>query len=93
MKRSPLRKVSEKQSIEIKKRQELKTFLIMKHGEYCMTCHDKNRDWRGISLSHIIPLSQGGKTELDNVLLECYTCHSIYEKRPELREKRENETN
>jgi|SRR3990167_2342364 len=42
--------------------------------------------WRGISLSHIIPLSRGGKTCKGNCLLECYVCHEIYEKHPERRD-------
>lgn len=87
MKRSRINPVSDKQAIEIKKRQVLKASLIEKHGEHCMTCNDKNRDWRGISLSHITPISRGGKTTLDNCLLECYNCHEKYEKRSELREK------
>ena len=77
--------VSVRQEVEIQKRQELKAELIKEHGNHCMTCGDKNCDWRGISLSHIIPLSRGGKTERANVLLECYPCHEKYEKHPELR--------
>ncbi len=80
-----LNKVSDKQGIEIQKRQQLKADLIKESGEHCMTCKDENRDWRGISLSHIIPLSRGGKTERSNVLLECYPDHDLYEKHPENR--------
>ncbi len=55
--------ISDKQGIEIQKRQQLKADLIKEFGEHCMTCKDLHRDWRGISLSHIIPLSRGGKTD------------------------------
>ena len=85
MKKSPLRKVSQKQARELKKRSELKRELIEKYGEHCMTCQDKNRDFRGISLSHIVALGQLGKTTQGNCLLECYICHEKYEKHAELR--------
>ena len=81
---STLNKVSVKQAVEIQKRQQLKADLIKEFGEHCMTC-GKSPDWRGISLSHIIPLSRGGKTELNNLLLECYPDHELYEKHPENR--------
>ena len=83
----PLNRISKKQAIELKQRHDLKQELIEEYGEHCMTCQDKNRDWRGLSLSHIIPLSRGGKTNKDNCLLECFPCHQHFEKRPELRSK------
>lgn len=75
MKRTPLRRVSGKQKIELALRVKLKRELIQEFGEHCMTCNDANRDWRGISLSHKMPLSQGGKTTRENCLLECFPCH------------------
>ena len=91
MKRTALKRrrriipISDKQGIEIQKRQELKAELIKEFGEHCMTCKDKNRDWRGISLSHIIPLSRGGETSRGNCILECYPDHILYEKHPDNR--------
>ena len=85
MKRTPIKRTSIKQDIEIKKRQELKAELIAEFGNHCMTCNDKYRDWRGISLSHIIPLSRGGETSCKNCLLECYPDHELFEKHPENR--------
>lgn len=85
MKRTPLKKVSNKQARELRLRSNLKAGLVDEFGEHCMTCNDQNRDWRGISLSHVIPLSRGGKTNRDNCILECYVCHELYEKRPERR--------
>ncbi len=85
MKRSRIRKISNKHERELIRRGKLRMELADKYGEHCMTCKDENRDWRGISLSHIIPLSRGGKTTKRNCLLECYPCHEKYEKRPELR--------
>ena len=81
---STINKVSDTQKIEIRNRTRLKAELLMAFGNICMTCH-KKPDWRGISLSHIIPLSRGGKTELNNLLLECYPDHELYEKHPENR--------
>ena len=69
---------------ELRKRSKLKRELIEKYGRVCMTCK-RNEYWPGLSLSHIIPLSRGGKTTEDNCLLECIECHNKYEKKPELR--------
>ena len=85
MKRTRIKPISDKQGIEIKRRQELKAQLISEHGNECMTCKQAP-DWRGISLSHIIPLSRGGKTSRENCLIECLVCHERYEKKPELRD-------
>jgi len=54
-----------------------------------MTCGSNGRLPRGIELSHIIALSRGGKTTVENCLLEDDICHDYYEKRPELRSNRE----
>jgi len=83
--RQSIRLISENQAIEIALRISLKRELIEEYGEHCMTCRNKYRDWRGISLSHVIPLSRGGKTSRSNCLLECYPCHEVYEKHPERR--------
>jgi 5-methylcytosine-specific restriction endonuclease McrA len=80
-----INRVSKKQAVELKERSRLKKELIDEHGEHCMTCNDLNRDFRGISLSHIIPLSRGGKTDKSNCILECYPDHELYEKHPEKR--------
>jgi len=79
---STIERVSKKKRLENKKHSELKAYLIEKHGRRCMTC-GSNGDIRGISLSHIISLSRGGKTTIENCLLEDYICHS---KRHGLRE-------
>jgi len=75
LRRTPIRRVSDKQKIELVRRSRLKKELIAERGEHCMTCMDANRDWRGISLSHIVALSQGGKTSRENCILECLPCH------------------
>jgi len=81
-----MKRISKKQEIELQKRKDLKEELIEEFGNHCRSCKDKNRDWRGLSLSHKIPLSRGGKTDRNNCVIECYVCHDKYEKHPELRE-------
>ena len=89
MKKSAFNKVSDKQKIELALRRKIKAQLIQEQLKtigyiFCMTCC-KRPDWRGISLSHIIPLGRGGKTTRENTILECYNCHTRFEKKPELR--------
>jgi hypothetical protein len=75
MKRTPINKVSNKHAKELIKRSKLKAELIQEHGNHCMTCNDDNKDWRGLTLSHIKALSLGGLTEKSNCILECFPCH------------------
>ena len=84
MKKTPINRVSDKQKIELALRSRIKRELIKEYGKHCMTCGSTG-DWRGLSLSHIIPLGRGGKTTRVNCLLECLVCHTRFEKRPELR--------
>ena len=88
MKKTPINPISNKQSKELMLRRKIKAELMNEQLRvngyiFCMTC-SKKPDWRGISLSHIIPLSRGGKTERGNVILECFACHN--NKRHGLRE-------
>ena len=69
-----INRVSDKHKEEIILRQNLKQSFIDEYGYICMTCHGQG-DWRGISLSHKVPLSRGGKTDRANCLNECYPCH------------------
>ena len=84
LKKTPLRQVSSKQKTELARRSKLKQEYMVRTEGHCMTCGSTG-DWRGLSLSHIVPLSRGGKTTRENTLLECYPCHEKYEKKPELR--------
>jgi len=86
LKKTPLNKVSNKQHKELKLRRELKTKLIHDYGNICMTCKGKNTDWRGLTLSHIVPLSRGGLTVKSNCIIECFPDHELYEKQPEKRD-------
>ena len=72
---STLRGVSDKQKKELALRSKVKMQLIFMFGNKCMIC-GKRPDWRGLSLSHEIPLSQGGKTDVFNCKLRCGRCHS-----------------
>jgi len=77
MKPSP--KSEKKRQRELKLREKVKAELIFEQLEgsghvYCTACR-KLPDWRGIDLSHIVALSQGGKTTKENTLLLCRDCH------------------
>ena len=85
MKQTPLRRVSAKQARELALRRKLKRDLLEECDHICQTCGNLRLDGRGLSLSHIIALSQGGKTTRTNCLIECYPCHEQYEKHAERR--------
>lgn len=70
MKKSYINKVSKKQADELARRRKLKRELISEYGEVCMTC-GISPHFPPISLSHILPLSRGGKTCEGNCILEC----------------------
>ena len=74
MRRTPIRRVSAKQTAELARRRRLKAELLREFGNNCMHCGGR-LDFRGIQLVHLIPLSRGGKTERDNVALWCAPCH------------------
>ena len=84
VKKTKIAPISTKQKAELQLRRCLKGKLIIEYEGKCQTCGTKG-DWRGLTLSHIVPLSRGGKTTPENVLLECYPDHEKYEKHPELR--------
>ncbi len=70
---------------ELALRRKLKKELL-EEQEYphCVTCAGTGFPL-GLTLSHIIALSRGGKTSKTNCLIECITCHQKYEKHPERR--------
>lgn len=82
-----IRAVSKKQAAELALRTSLKKELLEECDNTCMTCGNTRLDWRGLSLSHIVPLSRGGLTTRENCLIECMVCHEEYEKQPERRER------
>ncbi len=84
MKKRKIKLISAKQAKEKELRTKIKAELVEAHSKVCMTC-GSNGDWRGLSLSHIIPLSECGKTSTKNCLIECGFCHDKYEKHPERR--------
>jgi len=48
---------------------------MIEQGGKCAKCKQKP-DWRGLQLSHAIPLARGGKTDAGNCQLLCARCHS-----------------
>lgn len=76
-------KLSEKARIKRKIRMYWKPRILKAQGFQCKLC-GKQADWRGYQLSHIIPLSLGGKDEESNYEVLCAKCHA--EKRHHLKE-------
>jgi 5-methylcytosine-specific restriction endonuclease McrA len=77
MKRSPIRRISQKKSAEKRIEAELRQKLLEEHGGLCMEC-GQQPDFRGLSLHHKKFKSQGGQSENCNVVLVCGKCHSAY---------------
>lgn len=85
---STLRPVSPKQEPEMAERRRIKVILLAKAHGWCRTCVPAH--WVGdnrLDLSHKIPLSRGGLTDLENCVVECRVAHERYEKHPERRPK------
>ncbi len=88
--RKHLNLVSDKQKVELARRAKLKKELLTEGPKdeagrpVCWTCK-KRGDWRGLTLSHIVPLSRGGKTDRSNCVIECFDCHLSFEKHPDRR--------
>ncbi len=81
MKRSPIKKISKKQAknntLEAKIKRELMEKQIMEYGyNFCQCGCGRNPDIRGVQLSHEIPKSRGGKTDMENCILRTGNCHS-----------------
>jgi 5-methylcytosine-specific restriction endonuclease McrA len=67
-----MRRISKKQVRELALRRRLKAELIAESEGLCMRCGRKIP----LDLVHIIPLSRGGKTERDNLIVVCRVCHA-----------------
>jgi len=74
MKRSRIKPISEKQEQEIYLRIIVREMLMVEQGGKCSECGGRG-DWRGLSLSHSVPLARGGKTDTINCKLLCGICH------------------
>jgi len=70
----PIKKVSEKQAKDLKKRARIKKKLG-KNASVCQECGEV-ADFRGLELHHSKPLARGGKTVESNLRLLCSRCHS-----------------
>jgi len=74
MKRTLLRKVSNKQRAELVKRRKVRAELEQQANGHCQNC-GRLPDWRGLQMHHKKKLSQGGVTSLENCELWCAPCH------------------
>lgn len=59
------------------KTDKIKTRLLWEHGRYCAICGKKIRTFDDLTVDHIIPLSKGGKNEIENCQLAHKRCNSI----------------
>lgn len=51
-------------------------FQVLKRDDYrCQAC-GKGADTEKLEVDHIIPVSKGGKTEIDNLQTLCHSCNS-----------------
>ena len=55
-------------------RQEDIDAMMVKCGRHCCIC--RRHDPLHLQVHHIRPVSEGGKDELDNLIVTCITCHS-----------------
>lgn len=60
---------------ETRERRFIKKQLINKQGAYCALCGKPLTRMEDITLDHIIPLSKGGTTIIDNCQLACLECN------------------
>ncbi len=81
MKRSPLKKISNKQQRLMNFRMLMKPIVFEFQGKKCKLCGTSVPDFRGWELSHVISLSRGGKDELENYEVLCAPCHAIHRHR------------
>ena len=56
-----------------KKAKAMKGRLIERDGRFCQICRNDS----DLTIDHIIPLSRGGKSELDNLQLLCSRCNML----------------
>jgi len=54
-----------------------KTELLWRHGRYCAICGKKIHSLDDLTVDHIIPLSKGGKNEIENCQLAHRKCNSM----------------
>ncbi len=78
MKRSALKKISNKQQALIEFRAKMKPVVFEAQGRKCKLCGTSTPDFRGWELSHIIPLARGGGDTLENLEVLCARCHAIH---------------
>lgn len=55
-------------------RARLKRVLQAQSGGYCGYCGKRKKK---LTLDHIVPVSKGGVTRLNNLVLCCFTCNQI----------------
>lgn len=55
----------------------VRSLMTVKYGRRCMLCHRKLRKKKGcVTYHHIIPISEGGETTIENGAILCPDCHA-----------------
>ncbi len=73
LKRTPLKKISKKQSKRLAEYSKLKKSLNLK---VCSRCGKKVEDYKLLDLHHLVPRGMGGDLlDKDNVVALCRECH------------------
>ncbi len=73
MRRSRINPISKKKRLELEQEKKLSAELFAKQKGKCYDC-GKPLGW-GSALHHIIFRSHGGKTDAENCVLLCLSCH------------------
>jgi len=74
VRRSNIRKVSDKKAAEKRMEEEIRQRLLEECEGLCQNC-GRWPDHYGLSLHHIIFKSRGGKSTIENCCLVCRACH------------------
>ncbi len=75
MRKTAIRKISDKQQRLMNYRALMKPIVFEAQGKKCKRCGTSVPDFRGWQLVHVKPLSLGGKDELSNYEVDCARCH------------------
>jgi 5-methylcytosine-specific restriction endonuclease McrA len=76
VKRSRINPISDKKAAEKRIEEEIRQHLLQEHGGICQNC-GRAPGFLGLSLHHIVFKSRGGKTNYENCVLICSSCHQI----------------
>ena len=80
MKRSPIRKISKKKAIEIRREKPIRKRLYERADGCCEYC-GKPEDMFGLHPHEKVFRSAGGKLSMGNSIILCQACHDLAQRR------------